>query len=351
MALIVLLAGCHVESDDESHGTSSVKSNVGMPDGQLELRYVRTIIPELTASSALTSPTRLRVSPEGHFIWSEWEPPLLVFDSEGRFLLSFGPSGSGPGELGSSEDFDIDSSGNIYVYDNANRRISVFDERYVFQRSYPVETDNLKRISVDSKGNLYRLREAWYNGHFPAVVKHGPNGNKEAEWGEIPLSARIQASLVGGGIAVGEHVFYGYISDHRIWKTSLNGDEIAVFESRPNYYVESDGRILQEGEIPTSMIQYWRGLSRVKGLFLVDERRLVFQLVSTKVEGGYQTTLEVWHTDGYKVSSGTRTPDSQFLFDADENFMYFIGESEENQNQPIHVYEYYFPQRVKEAQQ
>ncbi len=291
-------------------------------------------------------PRRLRVNSKGDFIWAESNPPVYVFDAEGRFLTTFGAAGQGPGELGSVDDFDLDARGNIYVFDVANRRVSVFDTAFKFTRSYAVETDNLKRIAIDSEGNLFRLREAWYNGPFPAVAKHNSTGAVLIEWGNIPNSARIQSTLVGGGIEVDDNVYYGYISDHRIWKTDLTGDLQTVFDSQPTYYKGSDGRILEEGEMPGAMIQYWRNLSRVKALSLVPSRQLLFQVIQTKESDRSRTTIEVWHTDGFKIASDVETPGMRFLFHADAEFLYFVGISEEDgRNPPILVYEYSIGQR------
>ena len=99
---------------------------------------------------------------------------------------------------------------------------------------------------------------------------------------------------------------------------------------------------MQPGGLPTEMILYWQKRSRVKGLFLVPAKQLLFQLINTKMDDGYRSTLEVWHTDGFKIVSRVYTPDNRFLYYADEQFLYFVGRAEEDQNPPIEIYEYSF---------
>ena len=121
---------------------------------------------------------------------------------------------------------------------------------------------------------------------------------------------------------------------------SSNGDIFAILDSQPSYFKESDGRFLQEGEMPTALVRYWLNLSRIQGLILIPTRNALFQLISTRVDDGARSTLEVWHTDGCNVASGIDTPDNLFLFEADAKWLYFVGSAEKDQNPPIHVYEF-----------
>lgn len=67
-------------------------------------------------------------------------------------------------------------------------------------------------------------------------------------------------------------------------------------------------------------------------------------MIHSKEADGFRTTLEVWHTEGFKIASGVNTPGMLFLFFADEHFLYFIGNAQEEQNPLILVYAYRFDQ-------
>ena len=60
---------------------------------------------------------------------------IRKFDKAGKFLLSIGQKGKGPGEFESIKIISLDNSANLIVFDNMLGRISVFSEDGVFIRS------------------------------------------------------------------------------------------------------------------------------------------------------------------------------------------------------------------------
>lgn len=68
---------------------------------------------------------------------------VQVFDSDRRFLRSFGRRGQGPGDLGRPECIDLDDAGNVYVGDPGNGRIEIFDPSGVRLRSVRVSAWNI----------------------------------------------------------------------------------------------------------------------------------------------------------------------------------------------------------------
>ena len=55
-------------------------------------------------------------------------------DKNGKWLMSFGTPGSGPGQFNTPHSIAADAKGNIYVADRGNGRIQVFDESGNFER-------------------------------------------------------------------------------------------------------------------------------------------------------------------------------------------------------------------------
>ena len=53
---------------------------------------------------------------------------IQKYDSNGKYLATFGRKGQGPGEFLSPQSIGVDSTGNIYVYDKGNNRISVLSK-------------------------------------------------------------------------------------------------------------------------------------------------------------------------------------------------------------------------------
>jgi DNA-binding beta-propeller fold protein YncE len=58
---------------------------------------------------------------------------IAKFDKNGRFLLSWGARGSDPGRFTTPHGIAIDAQGNVYVADQGNKRIQVFDNAGLFK--------------------------------------------------------------------------------------------------------------------------------------------------------------------------------------------------------------------------
>lgn len=58
---------------------------------------------------------------------------IAKFDRSGRFLLSWGTRGTGPGQFNIPHSIATDAQGNVYVADSGNKRIQIFDGRGAFK--------------------------------------------------------------------------------------------------------------------------------------------------------------------------------------------------------------------------
>jgi hypothetical protein len=61
---------------------------------------------------------------------------VAKFDRNGKFLLSLGSRGTGPGQFNIAHTMAIDAQGNVYVGDRGNRRIQVFDGNGGFKTQF-----------------------------------------------------------------------------------------------------------------------------------------------------------------------------------------------------------------------
>lgn len=57
---------------------------------------------------------------------------VYLFDERGDYLTSFGQEGRGPGEFLSPIEIAADKSGNVYIYDQKNRRVSVWNQKFEY---------------------------------------------------------------------------------------------------------------------------------------------------------------------------------------------------------------------------
>jgi DNA-binding beta-propeller fold protein YncE len=58
---------------------------------------------------------------------------VVKLDKNGRFLLSFGSRGTEPGQFNTPHSIATDAQGNVYVADQGNKRIQVFDNGGTFK--------------------------------------------------------------------------------------------------------------------------------------------------------------------------------------------------------------------------
>ncbi len=86
---------------------------------------------------------------------------IQVFSSEGKLLSVYGKPGKGPGELSYPYDICVDASGRQYVCEFGNSRIQVFDPQHHPLEiiggpgSEPGQFSNPWGVALDSDGNLY----------------------------------------------------------------------------------------------------------------------------------------------------------------------------------------------------
>ena len=83
------------------------------------------------------APTDVVFAPNGDFFISDGHTPdsnnrVMKFSKDGRFIKSWGTTGSGPGEFLVPHALAMDSQGRIFVADRDNNRIQIFDQEGTF---------------------------------------------------------------------------------------------------------------------------------------------------------------------------------------------------------------------------
>src|SRR3989442_2780498 len=137
----------------------------------------------LQTTGQFAFPQGIAVDPNGDvYVVDTGNSRIQKFDSNGKFILSFGQSGLGGGQFLSPRAIVADSQGNIYVSDSGNNRIEKFTQDGVFLQAYGSSSgSNLKTplgLSVDKSGNIYVVD----NGNN-RIVRLDRNGNAITSWG------------------------------------------------------------------------------------------------------------------------------------------------------------------------
>ena len=85
---------------------------------------------------------------------------IQVFNADGKFLFSFGSSGSAVGQFIEPSSVAIDQSGQVYVADYWNRRVQIFSAQgkplsQFTVSAWQANSYDEPAIAVDTEGHLY----------------------------------------------------------------------------------------------------------------------------------------------------------------------------------------------------
>ncbi len=165
IALSLLLIVQYVHKNDEasSHPDTDVTQGIikEYDDGFLKRERVGVkIIKEVTDSLLIDDDVHfasiIDIKNNGGYIYvlDLGVNMLLKFDLNGNFVDVYNSVGSGPGEYLKILFFDVDRSGNIYLYDSMQRKIIITDSTFEFEREFRLE-ETIGGLSVDDMGNIY----------------------------------------------------------------------------------------------------------------------------------------------------------------------------------------------------
>ena len=114
----------------------------------------------------LSIPTHLAVDPRNGDLYvadGYGNARVHMYTPDGKFVKSWGESGTDPGQFNIVHDIDIDEDGWVYVADRENRRIQVFDTDGAFQAQW-VNLTRAAAVHVDRRsGGLVYVGE-YYGG-------------------------------------------------------------------------------------------------------------------------------------------------------------------------------------------
>jgi peptidylamidoglycolate lyase len=124
-------------------------------------------------------PTDIAWLPDGTFFISDGYGNTRVakFDKNGKFLMTWGTRGTGPGQFNTPHSIAIDKNRRVYVSDRANNRIQVFDENGKSLDIFPnIQQPYHIRISDD--------QFLWiFSGPLDKFLKYDLQGHLLYAWG------------------------------------------------------------------------------------------------------------------------------------------------------------------------
>ena len=159
-------SGIAINSTDFIYVSDQLNHRVQIFDG--DGTYQGQFGSEGTNDGQFDNPTGIAIDSDGNVHVSDSKNNRIqVFYSNGTYKGQFGNGGAGggagAGELSTPQGIVLDSDGNVYVVDNFNHRIQIFDKYGVFQIQYgkiPLgmadgDFSTPRGITMDSDGNVY----------------------------------------------------------------------------------------------------------------------------------------------------------------------------------------------------
>jgi sugar lactone lactonase YvrE len=115
----------------------------------------------------LSEPTDVEIAPNGDIFVTEGHSftrganRVSKFARDGSFLMSWGETGSGPGQFNVPHAVALDSRGRVFIADRANNRIQVFDQEGTFLEVW-YQFGRPSGIAIDADDRIYVAdSESW----------------------------------------------------------------------------------------------------------------------------------------------------------------------------------------------
>lgn len=153
---------------------------------------------------------------------------IKVFNEHGRFLLSFGRKGAGPGELDVATCLCIFKRNEIAVKDAGNRRITFYSLAGEYIRSLSTARFASGGMKIDSQGNIFCIVVTFRDGHRRRELqKFDSNLNyiKTFDYMDAPMEKELAFFTAGPCFTIlkGDMIAYGYPEKNYEIKIYNNG--------------------------------------------------------------------------------------------------------------------------------
>jgi hypothetical protein len=205
---------------------------------------------------------------QGNFYVTDWDRKRIQkYDPAGKYLLTIGRQGQGPGEFQNLSVARFDKDGNIYVSDYANQRISFFDRKgtYLRQIRLPDVYEDLyinsrgqfvssHSVNLTSEGNPgWKIEYGLFDEQFkPLVELHTQEFHYKPPAGRDATSmARFQAELISGMafqpmaaqlLRKDDFIFFGFPKEYAVDLFTPEGRKVKTIrrEFEPSKITDKD---------------------------------------------------------------------------------------------------------------
>jgi len=271
-------------------------------DYSIEIAYVDRFInfdsPDLTRSNIfIGNILDIKNTSQNFYIFSRNYPFIYQFDNDGNFIKNFGTQGRGPRDIGAIHKVAKNNS-NIFLLDNKNSRIIVFDHIFNFKRTFSDRSLDFFIHSGDMIASEKKFLAQMYTGRKRLISFFDIHQNFKKTDSLLPplIPFGMQPKIVNNYTAA--------IDKNSRLATSYFGiPYIFVYDSlqQLNYSIELNSKYLSENSVSLKPIQDssvdFRIPKLISNLFWIKENYLL--VVNRNV-------ISIFETDNRTVSLKNR---------------------------------------------
>ncbi len=273
----------------------------------------------------LLGPTDVAVAPNGRIhVTDPQRARVLTFNPDGTFagIIHTGAGGTGRGQLGRPGSIACDADGNVYIADELNGKIIVFDKRARFVREWPVPGI----ANVDIAGDTLYARAG---GEVVAFTFDGVERFRIGQRGRGPGAV---LEPVGGITADDERIYVADALNQCIKAFDREGSLAWVLPSSAVTTSGAPAPGIPQSRPATDAIDLPQGLvlDRAGNLVVVD----AFSFKIVRIDSGTGEALASFGRDGRK--DGTFMYPSGIAYDAHRDW-FVIADTANDRVQIVHL--------------
>lgn len=247
---------------------------------------------------------------ENVYVLDYKEAHIKIFDKNGKYIMTFGRSGQGPGELDHPQSISINKTTKEIIVQEISRRLSIFALDGKFLRNLSLKETWGLRVRTDSRGNIY-VTEGVVDpkGSHYLFKKFGPNMKLIASLAKTPGPS---PNALNPFMAVGyweidqdDKIVYGYPEEYEIQVFNQQNKLIKRISRKYDpVEVTEDEKKEQTKDMPPGInikFDFPKNHSAYRRFFLDDQNRIFVQSWE-KTEGGKKFLYDIFDEEGKFVA-------------------------------------------------